>query len=68
MDENMQIGSYIKTWHNTVAFGVEPFYSRILKINRVTVQVKTENGDITRVTKEFAQQHLIAADEWHPEI
>jgi hypothetical protein len=64
----LQVGAYIKTQHDTVAFGVEPFYSRIVKVNRVTVRVLTENGDISNVTREFAQRHLIHADDWHPEI
>jgi hypothetical protein len=67
-ETQMQIGSYIKTYHDTGACGVELFYFRILKINRVTVTVKTENGDIMRVTKEFALRHLVGANEWHPEI
>jgi hypothetical protein len=66
--EALQVGRYIKAAHDTVAFGVEPFYSRILKINRVTVRVKTENGDNVLVTKEFARQHLLGDSEWHPEI
>lgn len=62
------VGDYIKTWHDTVAFGVEPFYARIVKVNRVTVDVKTESGDRTRITKELAAETLIASDDWHPEI
>jgi len=64
----MREGDYIKTQHDTGCFGVEPFYSRIAKINRVNVRVRTENGDTATVTKEFALKHLIALDAWHPEI
>jgi len=64
----MQVGDYIKSWYDTGCFGVEPFYSRIVKINRVNVRVLTENGDIASVSKELAKSELIATDEWHPEI
>lgn len=64
----MNIGDYIKVWHNTVAFGVEPFYARVIKVNRVTVQVRTENGEVSKVTKQFAGEHLLSEGEWHPDI
>lgn len=67
-EKEMKIGSYIRTWHDTVAFGVTPVYARIVKINRVTVRVKTEYGDSAKVSKEFAQRYLLADGDWHPEI
>lgn len=64
----MIVGDYIKTWHDTGTFGVELFYSRIVKINRVNVRVLTENGDLVKVSKEFAARSLCAPDDWHPDI
>ena len=69
MRENtIKVGDYIKTQHDTGCFGVEPFYSRIVKINRVNVRVRTENGEVSSVTKKFAERHLVADGDWHPDI
>lgn len=61
-------GSYLRFWHDTVAFGVEPVYARVLKVSPKTALVKTEMGDVKRIPLERAVYHLIGSDEWHPEI
>lgn len=61
-------GSYLRFWHDSVAFGVEPVYARVLKSTAKTVLVKTEMGDIKRIPLERAQRHLISNGDWHPEI
>lgn len=66
--EYVVTGSYLRFWHDSVAFGVEPVYARVLKSTTKTALVKTEMGDVKRIPLERAQRHLIAPDDWHPEI
>lgn len=64
-------GDYIRTWRNTGCFGVEPFYARVIRVNRKTVTVKDENGAVNtvkRVAQSFAEDSRIGTDDWHTEI
>lgn len=61
-------GSYLRFWHDSVAFGVEPVYARVIKVTPKTALVKVELGDIKRIPLDRAERHLISDDDWHPEI